>query len=142
MAEEVRSLAQRSAQAARETGEKINDATAKSSRSAELADRVGQSLRRVIDGTHKVDELIGRIAEASSEQARGLEQAVSSMHRIDQLTQSNAAAAEETATAAQQLDGEASELRRELSELVEKRSPGAADTESAAQMKATAPLAA
>lgn len=121
VAEEVRSLAQRSAQAARETAGMIDDATGKSARGAELADRVGQSLRRVIDGTRQVDELVARIADASAEQARGLEQAVGSMHRIDQLTQSNTVAADETATAAQQLDGEAGELRRGLSELVDER---------------------
>ncbi len=119
VAEEVRSLAQRSAEAARETAGKIEDATNKSTRGAELANRVGQSLQRVIEGTHKVDELIGQIAEASGEQARGLEQAVGSMHRIDQLTQSNTAAATETAKAARQLDTDAGELRHELSQLVD-----------------------
>ena len=121
VAEEVRSLAQRSAQAARETAGMIDDATGKSARGAELADRVGQSLRRVIDGTHQVDELVAQIAEASSEQARGLEQAVGAMRRIDQLTQSNTVAADETASAAQKLEVEASELRRGLSELVDAR---------------------
>ncbi len=121
VAGEVRSLAQRSAQAARETAGMIEDATGKSARGADLAQRVGGSLRRVIEGTHKVDELVGRIAEASAEQARGLEQAVDSMHRVDHLTQSNTAAAEETAAAAQQLDAEAGELRHDLSELVDER---------------------
>ena len=122
VAEEVRSLAQRSAEAARETADKIGDATGKSSRGAELADRVGQSLRGLIDGTHQVDELVSQIADSSAEQSGGLEQAVGAMHRIDQLTQSNTAAAEQTAAAAQQLDAEAGELRRELSDLVDEQS--------------------
>jgi hypothetical protein len=118
VAEEVRSLAQRSAQAARETADKITDATQKSSRGAALANRVGESLHRVIDGTRSVDQLISHIADASGEQARGLEQAVGSMQHIGTLTQSNTAAAADTATAARQLEGEAGELRTELSSLV------------------------
>lgn len=143
VAEEVRSLAQRSAQAARETGERIGDATEKSARGAELANGVGQSLQRLIAGTHRADELVGQIADSASEQARGLEQAVGSMHRIDQLTQSNTAAAEETATAAQQLDAEANELRRELSGLVDNRAGRTARREGkTSKRNATAALAA
>jgi len=119
VAEEVRSLAQRSAQAARETAGKIEDATRKSARGAELATRVGETLRGVIDGAHAVDRLIGQIAEASGEQARGLEQAVGSLREIDRLTQSNTAAAAETAAAAAQLNAETEALRTELSTLAD-----------------------
>lgn len=121
VADEVRSLAQRSAAAARETADKINDATTKSARGAELADRVGQSLRGAIEGTHKVDGLVDQIAGASEEQAAGLEQAVGSMRRVDELTQSNTAAAEQTAAAAHQLSAEATDLRHELSELIDEK---------------------
>ena len=121
VAEEVRSLAQRSAQAARETAEKIDDALAKSTRGASIAARVEQSLRTVIADTHRVDEIISRIAQASVEQARSLDQAVHSMDRIDQLTQSNTASAGQTADAAQQLDSKIGELRQQLSRLMEVR---------------------
>jgi hypothetical protein len=126
VAEEVRSLAQRSAQAARETADRIEDATGKAARGAELADRVAQSLGRVIGGVHKVDTLMGQIADASAEQARGLEQAVASIRRIDQLTQTNTTAAKETASAAEQLDADTGELRRELAALLDTRSRRAA----------------
>ncbi|HEY0943846.1 MAG TPA: methyl-accepting chemotaxis protein [Opitutaceae bacterium] len=126
VAEEVRHLARRSAEAARETGTKIEDATAKGARGAELADRVGQSLKRVIENTQKVDGLIGEIAEASSDQAHGLGRAVVSMTRIDELTQSNAAASEETASAARSLGVQAGQLQHELAGLLDRRNPQAA----------------
>ncbi|MBI5769192.1 MAG: hypothetical protein HZA93_15470 [Verrucomicrobia bacterium] len=126
VAEEVRSLAQRSAQAARETAGKIEDAIAKSSHGAQLADRVGESLQHMIAGTRQVDELIGQIAEASAEQSRGLDQAVSSMNRIDQLTQTNASASDQTASAARQLDANAGTLRSELAQFLGERAPARA----------------
>jgi methyl-accepting chemotaxis protein len=126
VAEEVRSLAQRSAQAARETADLIVDATSKAGRGVELAERVGQSLGRVIDGVHQVDALVDRIAGASAEQTRGLDQAVASIRRIDQLTQSNTTAAKETAGAAERLDAAAGELRRELASLLDTRAQRAA----------------
>lgn len=126
VADEVRNLAQRSAAAARETSHKIADALTKSTRGAEVAARVEESLRKVISDARRVDELIGRIAEASVEQARGLDQAVSSMKRIDQLTQSNTASAEETAAVAQQLDAETHAMRAHLSGLLDGASEAAA----------------
>lgn len=122
VAEEVRNLAQRSAMAARETAAKIEDAAAKSTRSADLADRVGESLRRVLENTRTVDGLVGQIADASVQQATGLEQAVASMERIDRLTQANAASAQQTAAAAHALDDEAGQLRRELDAVLHARS--------------------
>lgn len=121
VADEVRRLAHRSAEAARETADRIEDATAKTTRGAELADSVGESLRRLLENTHVVDNLVREIAGASAEQAGGLEQAVGSMQRIDRLTQSNAAAADDTAVAARALDEQAGQLRAELSTLLEQR---------------------
>ena len=121
VAEEVRSLAMRSAEAARETADKISDATTKSMRGAALADSVGQSLRGLIEGTHRIDALVDQMAQGSEEQAKGLEQVVSAMARIDQLTQSNAGAAQEAARAAQRLDAGAGSLRHELSGLATQR---------------------
>ncbi len=121
VAGEVRDLAQRSAKAAKETADKIEDATEKSTRGAELAERVGKSLERVLENTRTVDKLVQEISNASVQQAAGLEQVVASMDRIDRLTQSNAASAKETADAAQKLDGHAGELRHELASLLERR---------------------
>jgi methyl-accepting chemotaxis protein len=118
VADEVRRLAQRCADAARETAGKIEEATSTSARGAELADRVGQSLKRVLENAKTVDALIGEIAQASVDQAEGIEQAVGSMERIGQLTQSNAATAQQAAAAARALDSEAMQLRQELCALL------------------------
>ncbi len=118
VADEVRRLARRSAEAARETAGKIEDATSKNARGAEMADRVGHSLKRVLENTKTVDELIREIAQASVHQASGLEDAVGSMERIDRLTQSNAATAQQAAAAARSLDNEAAQLRQELCALL------------------------
>ncbi len=122
VAEEVRSLAQRSASAARETTQKIDDALSKSTRGAEIAARVEHSLRQVIDDAHRVDDLIQRIAESSVEQAKGLDQAVHSVNRIDELTQGNAARAEQTAAVAQELDSQAHTMRQHLAGLMDNSS--------------------
>jgi hypothetical protein len=119
VAEEVRNLAQRSAQAARETTEKIDDAMTRSTLGAEIAARVEQLLRTSMKETQRVDDLIARIAEASVEQAKGLDQAVQAMGRIDQLTQSNTISADQTAAVAEQLDRETAAMRRHLSGLMD-----------------------
>ena len=145
VAEEVRSLAQRSAGAARETGAKIEDALKKSQRGAEMAGQVEKSLRKVIDDNRRVDDIVARIAEASAEQAKGLDLAVNSMARIDQLTQSNTASAESTAEAAQLLDEESRGLKQELSVLMDSRTAGESGPADRARLhsaaKATQPLA-
>jgi methyl-accepting chemotaxis protein len=121
VADEVRRLAQRSATAARETAARIEDAATKSGHSAKLADRVGQSLQRVLDNTRVVDGLIGGIADASAEQASRIQQAVASIEQVDRLTQSNAASAQQTAASARELQTEANSLRRELNTILEGR---------------------
>lgn len=128
VAEEVRNLAQRSAQAARETASKIEEATATSTKGAELADRVGKSLSSVLDNTRTVDGLVREIAEASRQQSTGLEQVVGSMQQIDRLTQSNAATAEQAAAAAQALDDETVQLRQELESVLGARQQATSST--------------
>ncbi|HVU32479.1 MAG TPA: methyl-accepting chemotaxis protein [Opitutaceae bacterium] len=131
VADEVRNLAQRSAQAARESAAKIEEATSKSSNGAALADRVGGTLQNLLENTRTVDVLVREIAAASQEQADGLQQVVASMERVDRLTQSNAAAADETAGAARALNDEAGELRRELSAMFDRRAQVATATAAA-----------
>jgi methyl-accepting chemotaxis protein len=142
VAGEVRGLAQRSALAARETADRIEDATAKSARGAELADRVGRSLAEVLANTRTVDSLVREIAGASLEQTRCLEEAVSSMQRVDRLTQANAASAEQTASAARALDDEAVQLGHELAALLDRRARSADGDATGVSAKAGAPLAA
>ena len=65
VAEEVRSLAQRSVQAARETSQKVSDATAKSEQGAKISDKVARSLEEITARARQVDELIAEVAVAS-----------------------------------------------------------------------------
>ena len=111
VAEEVRSLAQRSAQAARETADKIEQATQRSSQGADLSDRVARHLGEIVDRVREADELIGEIASASSEQSHGITQVSRSIEDLDQLTQKNAALAEQTAASAHDLGQQTQRLR-------------------------------
>ena len=111
VAEEVRTLAQRCAQAAKETAVKVGDSSSKSTRGVELSSRVAKSLEDIVAKSRQVDALVGEVAQASQEQSRGIDQVNAALRQMDQSTQSNAASAEESASAAQELDAQAESLR-------------------------------
>lgn len=115
VAEEVRNLAQRSAKAAQETTELIEDSVMKVEGGTRLANVTAQALEQIVDGVAKVTDLVGEIATASNEQAAGIQQVNSGLNQIEQVTQGNAAAAEETAAAAQELSSQAVELKSMMS---------------------------
>ena len=123
VAEEVRSLAQRSAAAARETAGMIEDALSKSNRGVQLSARITEALRTVIENTRRVDDLIAQIATASQEQATGINHVTSSLHEIDHVTQANTATSEETAAAARELEALTKALRDELGTLMGQSTP-------------------
>jgi CHASE3 domain sensor protein len=110
VAEEVRSLAQRSAQSAKETAEKIEAALTKSDEGARISQEVSASLGGIIDQVRKLDGLVAEIAQASGEQSQGIEQVNTAVTQIDKITQSNAAAAEESASASEELNAQAADL--------------------------------
>ena len=118
VAEEVRSLAQRSAQAAKETANKIEAALVKSEEGARISEEVTTSLGGIIDHVRKLDGLISEIAQASSEQAQGIEQVNNAVSQMDKVTQSNAAAAEESASAAEEMNAQTAELNCLVGELL------------------------
>jgi len=103
VADEVRNLAQRAAQAARETAERIADSIQKSGRGAEISGRVAATLQGIATKARTVDELVAEIASASSEQTRGVDQVNTTLAQMDQITQSNAANADQTASAAEEM---------------------------------------
>jgi len=117
VAGEVRNLAQRSALAARETGEKIADSIQKSEQGVRLSGKVAQSLDEILAKAKQVDELVAQIANASSEQSQGIQQVNVAVTRMDKITQSNAVSAEESARAAQKLTAQAEALTRAMVEL-------------------------
>ncbi len=101
VADEVRTLAQRCAVAAKETNEKITDATQRSEQGAVLSSSVTQSLQEIVGKSREVDRLVAEVATASREQSAGLEQVNTAVTQMDKVTQSNAASAEEAASAAE-----------------------------------------
>ena len=86
VADEVRGLAQRSAAAARETADKIEDSIEKSRRGAELSGQVEISLREILEHTRKVDALVGEISLSAAEQSKGVAQVNGAVTQLDKMT--------------------------------------------------------
>ena len=117
VADEVRNLAQRSAQAAKETAEKIEDSIAKSANGVALSSKVTESLKEIVNKASQVDELVAEIATASREQSQGIDQVNTAVTQMDKVTQANAASAEECASASEELSAQAATLREIVGEL-------------------------
>jgi methyl-accepting chemotaxis protein len=111
VAEEVRSLAARSAKAARETSELIEGSVSRVEQGNRIAKETADALAEIVSGIVKVGDLVGEMSAASNEQAQGIAQITQGLGQIDQVTQQNTATAEETAAAAEELSGQAAELR-------------------------------
>jgi methyl-accepting chemotaxis protein len=130
VAEEVRALAQRSANAARETADKIETALQKSGEGATTSVEVASMLTQIVEQVRKMDTLVADIATASVEQAQGLEQITNAMTEMDKVTQSNAATAEQSASAAHELSSQSTQLGEAVRQLnafaggAGKKSPG------------------
>ncbi len=117
VAEEVRSLAQRSANSARETSTKIEGAIRNSERGVSIAARVSDSLGEIVQKAHDVNVLVAEIANASGEQDRGTGQLTVAVSEMDKVTQSNASNAEETASASEELNAYADTLKETVQQL-------------------------
>ncbi len=107
VAQEVRSLAQRSAEAAREIKVLIATSGQQVARGVRLVTETGQTLGGIVDKVASIDALIGEIAQSSQEQAIGLNQVNTAVNQMDQVTQQNAAMVEEATAAASNLKSEA-----------------------------------
>jgi methyl-accepting chemotaxis protein len=138
VAEEVRNLAQRSANSARETSAKIQEAITNSDRGVIISEKVAESLGAIVAGARQVDTLVGEIAEASSEQNQGITQVNKAVVEVDKVTQANAASAEESAAAAEELSGQAKVLRDSISGLALLVSGGETIDAASARVTATA----
>jgi ABC-type transporter Mla subunit MlaD len=118
VADEVRNLAQRSAQAAKETAAKIEGAIDKSAQGVEISNKVARALNEIVTKVRQVDELVAEVAGASREQTRGITQINTAVGQMDQVTQSNAASAEESAAAAEELNAQAVTMKESVEELM------------------------
>ncbi|MCS6945933.1 MAG: methyl-accepting chemotaxis protein [Sutterellaceae bacterium] len=114
VAAEVRQLAQRSAQAAREIKELIEASQRKTEAGTRIAREAGAAIERVVQNAQRVRMLIGEIANGAREQSQGIAQIGTAVQELDRTTQANAALVEETASAADTLKQQA----RRLSERV------------------------
>jgi methyl-accepting chemotaxis protein len=118
VAEEVRNLAQRSAQSAKETSGKIEGAIHNSERGVAISGKVAESLGTIVEKAREMHALVTEIATASAEQDKGIGQLTSAVQQMDKVTQSNASNAEETASASEELNAHADSLKDTVVELV------------------------
>ncbi len=102
VAEEVRNLAQRSAQAAKETAEKISTSTEKSEQGVRISEKMAGNLSAIVEKTRQLDERIAEIAQSSQEQSEGINQINAAVANMDKITQSNAALAQQSASASEE----------------------------------------
>ncbi|PJM86143.1 methyl-accepting chemotaxis protein [Achromobacter ruhlandii] len=112
VAGEVRSLAQRSAQAAREVKTLIEASVSKVAEGAGQAENAGTTMQEVVASVKRVTDIMGEIAAASQEQATGIEQVNRAVSQMDEVTQQNAALVEEAAAAAGSMQDQAHALVR------------------------------
>jgi methyl-accepting chemotaxis protein len=110
VASEVRSLAQRSAEAAREIKTLIGASVERVETGSRLAQEAGESMTNIVSSAQRVSDIIGEISAAASEQSDGIAQVNQSVVKLDQMTQQNAALVEESAAAAESLKDQAERL--------------------------------
>ncbi len=110
VAGEVRNLAQRSGEAAKEIGVLIKDSVDKIGNGTDLVNKSGEALREIIQAVKQVNNIVSEMAAASDEQRRGIEQINTAVTEMDNMTQQNAALVEETASASEEMSSQAQEL--------------------------------
>ena len=118
VAEEVRNLAQRSAEAAKNTASLIEESQKNAENGVAVTSEVGEVLNQISDSVGKVSQLISEVTAASNEQAQGIDQVNTAVAQMDKVTQSNAANAEESASASEEMSGQAQELNAMVDMLV------------------------
>jgi methyl-accepting chemotaxis protein len=117
VADEVRNLAQRSAQAAKDTAALIEESITRSREGSGKLDQVAGVIRTITDSTGKVKTLVDEVKQGSEEQARGIQQIAKAISQMEQVTQKAAATAEESASAGQEMSAQADTLRMALHRL-------------------------
>lgn len=110
VATEVRSLAQRSASAAKEIKDLIGDSVEKVKAGSELVDSSGKVLAEIMESVKRVSDIVSEISAASEEQAAGIDQVNNAVTQMDETTQQNAALVEEAASAAKSMQMQAQQL--------------------------------
>jgi len=119
VAEEVRNLAQRSAEAAKNTQQLIDESQKNADDGVRVTEDVTGALEEISGGVKKVTDLLGEVAAASDEQARGIGEINAAVGQMDQVTQQVAANAEESAAASEELSAQAEQLNQVVAELAQ-----------------------
>ena len=117
VAEEVRNLAQRSAEAAQNTSQLIEKSQENANNGVQVSEEVSGQLNSMKDSAEKVNALVAEISAASKEQSQGIEQVNTAVAEMDKVVQQNASDAEESASSAEELSSQAAELERMVEEL-------------------------
>lgn len=112
VADAVRTLAQKSADAAKDITSLIKDSVEKIEKGTEVADKSGVVMQEIVSSVKKVSDLANEIASASSEQTSGIQQISKAMNQLDQGAQSNAASSEEIASTAEEISSQATQMQQ------------------------------
>ncbi|GAE49141.1 methyl-accepting chemotaxis protein, partial [Xanthomonas arboricola pv. pruni str. MAFF 311562] len=115
VASEVRTLAQRSAGAAKEIKQLIDDSVSRVEQGNVLVSQAGRTMQDIVDSVRGVTEIMHEISEASQQQSQGIEQVGQTIAQMDQATQQNAALVEEATAAARSMEAQAQQLRDAVS---------------------------
>lgn len=115
VAGEVRSLAQKSAEAAKDIKNLVDETVQRVNQGVETASNTGNILNKINESIHSVTDMISHISQASSEQSEGIKQVHNAITQIDQVTQQNAALVEETSAAAENMNSQSEKLRSDMS---------------------------
>lgn len=115
VAEEVRNLAAKSANAAKETTDMIESSIKKVDAGTKIATETANALGKIVEGVSKAADLVASIANASNEQAAAIEQINQGILMVSQVVQNNAATSEESAAASEELNSQAEQLKETIS---------------------------
>jgi methyl-accepting chemotaxis protein len=125
VASEVRSLAQRSAQAAKEIGVLINESVENIKSGSEQVTRAGDAMEKIVTSVSHVNDIMSEIASASTEQSKGISQIGTAVVQMDSVTQQNATLVQQSAAAAASLEEQARQLTEIVSVFKVEESPAA-----------------
>ena len=118
VAEEVRNLAQRSAESAKKTAELIESSQKSSSQGVELAEETAEAIGKITEASGKIAMIVTEITRAAEEQARGVSQVNGAIGNMDQITQSNASQSEELAASSEELSSQSLSMNDLVGDLV------------------------
>ena len=116
VASEVRTLAQRSANAAKDIKSLINDSVQKIQSGNALVGKSGETMKEIVTSIKRVNDIMSEIATASNEQSTGIEEVSTAISQMDEMTQQNAALVEEAAAAAESLQSQADQLTQSVAQ--------------------------